>query len=294
MAAVLVCAAPPAAARSGDSQKARVVVAPLSTLGADTRSNKTLRIEKDLLAGLSDVPGFAVVGGKQVRTAVKKAKRPDLRTCDGDVPCLAALGALMKAQFVIYGELGGLGDAQFVALKVVEVSTKRELRSTTAQFEGANAKGEARAAGFRLLAPSRYVGTLTLKVDVEGATIYLDGNKVATSPSGPVRAEVGNHALRVTHPEYRDFVRFVDLPFDQEVTLDVPMLAFPIVDNEMRQRGAKGGPADSGKRRKKATPWYSRWYTIAGAGAVLAIGSAIAIGMLSDGIDADREETVGN
>ncbi len=290
--AVVACAtAAPAVAQD---QKAPVVVAPLSTLGADTRSKTTMRIERDLIAGLSAVPGFAVTAGKDVRDAVKRAKRPDLRTCDGDVACLADLGTLMGAQYVIYGELGGLGDAQVVALKVVDVAAKRELRSTTAQFgDGGEPEVVARAAGYRLLAPSRYVGTLVLKVDVDDATIYLDGNKVATSPSGPIRTEVGNHALRVTHPEYRDFVRFVDIAFDAQVDLEVPMQAFPIVDSEMRQK-ERGGPVDPGTRRKAATPWYYRWYTIAGAGAVLAIGSAVVIGMLSDGVDADREETVGD
>jgi hypothetical protein len=35
-------------------------------------------------------------------------------------------------------------------------------------------------------------------------------------------------------------------------------------------------------------PWYRRWYTIAGGGALLLVGSALIVGALVDGTDADR------
>ena len=275
----------------------RVALAPLSTLGSEAKAKETAAIEDALVASIDAIPDLVAVPAKQLRRAIRKAKRSELKVCDGDVPCLAELGGLVDAELVVYGELGGLGDAQVLALKLVDTASRREVRSTTAQFGGERGLDAAlRGASYRLLAPGLYKGTLTLKVDIEGATIFLDGDKVATSPTPPLAVEVGNHALRVTHPEYRDYVRFVDVAFDQTTAIQVGMKAFPIVEDEMRQRGAGGiaGPIDSGPHGTQPTPWYRRWYTIAGAGAIVFVGSAVLVGMLSDGIDADREEVVGD
>ena len=42
------------------------------------------------------------------------------------------------------------------------------------------------------------------------------------------------------------------------------------------------------------TPWYRRWYSIAGFSAVTLIGSAIVVGLIANGINADGETTVGD
>jgi hypothetical protein len=285
-------AANPASAREAK----RVVLAPISTLGSEATSKQTQQISKAVAAGIAAVPGHSATAGKDVRRAIRKAKRSELKVCDGDVECLSALGTLMNAPYVVYGELGGLGDAQVLTLKLVDVAARRETRSTTAQFSAAgDIDTEARAAAYRLLAPGLYVGQLALEIDIEGAIIFLDGEKVATSPTPPIKAEVGNHALRVTHPEYRDYVRFVDVRFDEAAKLEIGMRAFPIIEDEMRQqsKGAKG-PIDTGSGKRKAAPWYHRWYTIAGAGAIVFVGSAVIVGLASDGIDSDREEVVGD
>jgi TolB-like protein len=288
--AVASLAGRPAAAAEGD---ARVVVAPVTTLGSETESKETEAVGERIAAAIGEVPGFAAVPDKEMRRAVKKARRPQLRACDGDAACLAELGKLLDARYVVSGELGGLGDAQLLAIEVVDVEAGRELRSTTAQLGSADDDARARAAMYQLLAPQLYIGSLELAIDIDGATIFLDGDKVGASPAAPIRAEVGNHALRITHPEYRDYVRFVDIPFGEPTRLDVGMKAFPIVEDEMRQHGKGGGPLDTGPRRRGATPWYKRWYTIAGAGAIVFIGSAVIVGLAADGIDADREEVVG-
>ena len=44
---------------------------------------------------------------------------------------------------------------------------------------------------------------------------------VGKSPLAPQTLSVGTHALRVTHPEYRDFVRFVDVEFDTPAAVKV-------------------------------------------------------------------------
>jgi hypothetical protein len=275
--------APPPGAR-------RVALAPLATLGAEARSRRTSRIAEQIAAGIAAVPGHTVLGSQEVRRAIKAARRDELGSCDGDAACLAGLGALLAVDSVVYGEIGGLGEAQVVFLEVVDVASRRALRSTTAQFGGRHdAPLEARAAAFRLLAPSRYVGRVALRVDVPGARVFVDGQAVARSPAPPIAVEVGTHALRVTHPEYRDYVRFVDVAFDATVTLDVNMQAFPVVASSIARRHQ---PVPVDPRPREPTPWYREWYAVAGFGAVVLVGTAVVVGLATGGIDADREETI--
>ena len=293
VAGLLCASAAPVAAQK------TVVLAPLATLGTEAKSKDTKAIEDSLVAGL-EASGFKVQAGSDVLRAIKKAKKPALRTCDGNVACLVELGKLVSTDYVVFGEVGGLGDVQIVYLKAVDTSSGKELSSTTLEVGGSKQlAAESIAAGFRLLAPGRYVGRLVLKVDTDDAVIYVDGEKVAKSPSAPIDLSVGTHAVRVTHPEYRDFVRFVDLDFDANSDVEVNLQRFPIVSSAMVGHGAGNGtsaPIDGGviDGGVEPTPWYRTWWATASFAAGIVITSAIIVAIIADGIDADREKIVGD
>jgi hypothetical protein len=243
-------------------------------------------------AGIAALGTVDLVDHDAMLDAVKRARRPELRACDGAVPCLAALGQLVGASYAVHGEVGGLGNAQVVYLKLVDVAAAREVRTTVLELGGARApEQEARAAATRLVTPSRYVGTVDVVVSVAGASIFIDGEMVSRSPAKPLSMAVGEHALRVTHPEFRDFVRFVDVPFGARTRVDVALAPYDAVSGDIRRTGggalvATPGPATAAG----PTPWYLRWYTIAGGAAVLVVGSAIVVGALNSGVDFDREK----
>jgi hypothetical protein len=267
----------------------RVVIAPFTAL---TEGNKVAAALQTLVGdGLATLPNREVVPDKELRAAVKKAGKRELELCEGDAHCLSELGKLVGAQVVVAGEVSELGEGQVAYLKAVDVKSEKEIGSTTAVFGAAAAdarKAESKAAAYRLLAPREYVGTLKLAIDAPGATVYLDGRKVAKSPAGPLVVAVGTHALRVTHEQYRDFVRFVDVKFDETTTLDVPMTAFPVVTDEMRQKEAqrRAGPTEP-------LPWYRKWYTVAGVGVGAVVITAVVVSLVAGSIDSDREVTVG-
>jgi hypothetical protein len=269
----------------------KVALAPLSTLGEEARSRDIRRVQQRVLAGLARVPDTAVLPMKQMLAELKRAKRDDLRNCDGDASCLADLGALLSADLVVYGEVGGVGEIQIAYLKLVDVTARREVRSTTLEIEAADDDGAAHAAAMRLLAPKLYVGALGLNVDVSGASIYVDGVLTARSPTGPISLSVGTHAIRVTHAEYRDFVRFVDIAFQTSQTLAVGLQQYPIVASDMRRNRQEPAPL-AVTTGDEPTPWYRRWYTIAGGGAVLLVGSAVLFAVIAGGVDADQEKVV--
>jgi hypothetical protein len=264
----------------------RVAVTPLTSL---TEGSKGLpKLEEQVAQGLGGVSGFSVVPGAELKKALKKAKRPELDACDGDAHCMAEVGRLVNATIVVAGDVNELAEGSIVYLKAVEVASEREIGSTTAVLDGPTAGAEARAAAVRLLAPKTYTGAVQLEVDVVNAVVYVDGQRVNRTPGKPLMLSVGQHALRVTHEQYRDWVRFVDVKFDETVPLAVNLKAFPVITDEMRQ---KDRPRPVGQR--EPLPWYRKWYTVAGVGVVLVVGTTILVAALSGGLDADTIVTVG-
>jgi hypothetical protein len=266
------------------------VVAPLTTLGAESSSTEVMRAQQLVASGLAGLESVELVSHPAMLAAVKRARRPQLRACDGDAGCLAELGVLVGAAYSIYGEVGGLGSAQVIYLKLIDVKSAREVRSTVLEFGGSRpAAEESRGAATRLLAPARYIGSLAIETPVRGASIYIDGDLVARTPARPIALSVGAHALRVTHPEYRDVVRFVDIAFDQTAREPVELQQYGAVSGDIRRTG-RDAPPGAGPIQIEPAPWYRRWYVVAGGAAVLFVASAVAVSLATDGIDFDREK----
>jgi hypothetical protein len=284
----ILCAA--GVARADEPAARTVLVAPLTSLGEQDTSKTAKQIQADLEKAVGEVPGTTVIGSKAALDKVKKAKRPELKVCEGDVACLTELGKLLGAELVVAGEAGGLGDVQVVYLELVDVAKAKGVRSTTLEV-GDTAAGGALGAAYRLLAPERFAGTLTLDIDTPGATIYVDGKRVGKSPAKPIPQYVGTHALRVTHPEYRDFVRFVDVGFDADTKVEVALQQFPIVQTELAGTGVRR-PVGGVSYLDRPTPWYRKWWAIATFSGIVMIGAAATAGVIADGVDADTVRPV--
>jgi hypothetical protein len=255
-----------AAAATAAAEPRTIAVTPLSTLGAEVSASASKKITAELEGALAGLGNTKVIGAAAVGEAIRKAKQQRLSSCEGDVGCLKDVGSLVGADLVVFGELGGLGDAQIVYLKVIDAKVGRELRGTTLDV-GALTPAAARGAAFRLVDPGKYTGTIAVAVDVPGASVYVNGKLIGKSPVKPTAFAVGTHALRVTHPEYRDFVRFVDVDFDQTVEVPAALQQFPVVQTDVE--GLIGGP-----RVQETEPaWYRKWWAVAGFGAAVFTGA---------------------
>ncbi|MDX2090034.1 MAG: PEGA domain-containing protein [Kofleriaceae bacterium] len=250
-----------------------VAVAPLSTLGSEDTSASTKKLTGQIETALATLPATKVIGAATVAEAIKKAKKPQLKVCERDVNCLAELGRLVGATVVIDGEVGGLGDSKIVYLGATDVTTGKELRSTTLSVGGkVDDDGGPSGAAVRLLEPDRYRGTLRFAIDVGGAQVFVNGSKVALK-NNELALPVGTQAVRVTHPEYRDFVRFIDVPYGKTLEVPVGLTQYPAVQHDIQ-----GRPRNSDKITYIEPPWYRRWYVVGGAAVGLAILSGIVVG----------------
>lgn len=252
-----------------------VAVAPLTTLDAEDTSASTRKVTTQIEAAVATLSGNKVVTSAQVTNAIKKAKKPQLKSCDGDAACLAELGRLVGAHVVIAGQVGGLGESKVVYLGATDVVAAKELRSTTLAVGAKQDADGPTGAVIRLLEPDRYRGMLRFTVDVTGATVYVNGSKASLSAKHELALPVGTQAVRVTHPEYRDFVRFIDVPFGRTVEVPVAMTQYPII-----QRDIQGNPINRDQIVYVDPPIWRRWYVVGPAAVGLAIIAGVIVGNL--------------
>ena len=248
-----------------------IAVAPLSTLGAEEKSATTKQILSDIEAAIGSF-GNKVVSAATVATAIDKAKKPQLKTCEGDTGCLTELGKLVNAQVVVSGEVGGLGESKVIYLSATDVATGKELRSTTLTLGGKDGgkDGGANGAAIRLLDPDKYRGTLHFAIDVNGATVFINGAKVAPGEHGELAMAVGTQAVRVTHPQYHDFIKFIDVTYGKTTEVPINMQEYPIVEHDVTARATS---LDHIVITEK--PVWRRWYVLYPAIVVVGVGVGI-------------------
>lgn len=257
VALVLVAVAASPARAAGPT---RLSVLPPRDVGA-----AAARVDGALLEAAQSLPGFFlanVAGGK-----LAGPRKADARMETQPAARAVALGKENGASRAIAVEATPLGDGLVVYLQALEVPSGRVLGSTTLSLEGGSARAPGdrdamRAALMRILDPNRYTGRVLLRVDVQGAVMQIDGRPIY----GPTAdLPVGTHALRVTHPAYHDFLRFLDIEFDKTLTVDVNMAAYPLAEGEMTERQRRAlGPTT---RRK--LPWWRSWWALSLAGVAL-------------------------
>jgi hypothetical protein len=136
----------------------------------------------------------------------------------------------------------------------------------------------------------KFLGTLSLTVDLDGADVLIDGSLVGKTPLDPVAVETGEHDLTVRmtgHPDMKEKITIVS----GEVTeLD---LAFEGPEEGGGGQDTGGGPVKTGKEKKKLGPApFIAMAALTGASAlVMAITGGVALkkdGEVADMYDNDH------
>ena len=79
----------------------------------------------------------------------------------------------------------------------------------------------------------------------------------------------------MTHPEYHDFVRFIDVTYGKTTDVAVSMQQYPIV-----RRDLQGRPTGGDGVVYVDPPWWRRWYVVGPAAVGLAVVTGIVVAAL--------------
>ena len=116
-------------------------------------------------------------------------------------------------------------------------------------------------------------------VTVDGAVVTHQPSETS-SETRAVRMRAGPHKLRLRVRGYVDQPLDVDVRAGRSVTYQCALEREPAAP---AANGSGPNPLDPGLDRKpKSSPWYTQWYTWAGAAAIVA-GATIAIVLVSSG-----------
>jgi hypothetical protein len=258
-----------------------VAVAPLGELGLE--QGEARQVGRWLEQAIAAVPGCRLVERGRLERQLARRGDPE---CVDTPECLAGAARRAGAEQIVAGDVGRLGDGFILYLRLLDRSGRR-LRSLSEVLDAAEHEEMARRIAYQLLLPARYSGKLALQVDVAGAWVYINGRRLGRSPTPALELPVGTHALRVTHEDYRDFVRFVRVAFEQQETVKVDLKALPI--DKRRMNLVPEGPrvlADN------ELPWYRRWWAVLGFGVAVAATTTVIVALLPKSVDADREVVV--
>ena len=283
-------------AGASPSRKSLYALKPLESIGmTKTKVDATDQLLHSLFGSIE---GVDLIPLRKIQRAMDSRRGSRLSVCGAEADCMADFGKLVNAPVVIGGDMSRVGRGFALSLKLVDTRSEKVKRRVSVIVSGSQEKRkkELLEAGYRLLAPERHTGKLLIEVDVPKAKIYIDGQLAAESPAAAVTVKAGAHNLRVTHPSYHDYLRFVTVPFREKVSLSVNLKAFPIVTDEMRsKRRGKTHSMGKGGVRHRPLPWYRKWYVTLsiGLGAAVLAGTATALAIaLSEDGSLRRDVTV--
>jgi hypothetical protein len=248
------------------------VLAPLGRLGIP--SSEAAKVQRWVGAALASLPSYHWLATSRLNKPPRSES-----DCESRPSCLGSAARQVGAEVIVAGDIGSLGGAYMIYLRLVNASGK-QIRSVNEVLDPnkPGLRDAARAVAYRLLLPEKYAGSIKVEVDVANAWVYLDGMRMAKSPADPLAGvTVGTHALRVTHEAYRDFVRFVTVGFEENVTVPVKLSAFPVRAEEMKlvEHVERTTLTDS------ELPWYRRWLAVTAFGAVVLAGASVTVAILS-------------
>lgn len=251
-----------------------LVVAPFSELGISPKEAQ--RVQRWVMSSAASLAPLRFRRSKKLDRQL--ARRPG---CAADPRCVGQLASKLRIGSVLVGDVGSIGGANVVYLQWIKGGAVVG-RESAVLDPRAGLRAAIRALLFKLLMPERYTGALRVRSNHQGAWVYLDGRRVGRGQEVELPSvKAGRHAVRVTHPAHRDFVRFVEVAFRQRLVVDAKLEPIAVQSREMSYLAGK--PLTDAE-----LPWYRRWWAVAAFGAVVFAAATVVVGLLPQDVDRDR------
>ena len=208
--------------------------------------------------------GLSVTGP----TDGRKRSGPELDAavarCAGEPGCLASVGQRLGVRSLLVVAVSQLGDV-IVALQLVDVDARKVIGRLAESLPSGRPLGDEELRGCleRVLPRDAFHkwGTLSIRTDVSGARVEIDGQPQGVSPVAPLRLQAPQHyRLLVSKPGREAFSMTVELRPDQTTEV-LAKLPEPVEDR----------------------PWYKRPSLWVAAVVILAAGTVAGIRFAAPG-----------
>ena len=267
---------PPAEAGAAEPEEPRAtaVVVVASGVG-DVTEDALSQTRAAALAAVSSAHGRH---GRESRSERDPGLAARAAGCEDDA-CLTAVARDAQAGFlfVLFLERTGTGHAASVLL--VDADAGQTVGSAVVDLP-ADPAGFVQAmtsplgpllSAVQPIGPT--TGRLTINADQMGAAVFVDGERVGSTPLEPGEVEEGEHHVRVTFEGYQDFETTVDIPRGgaMEVSAELVPEVDEVVETEER-------------------PFWRTWWFWTAIGGAVATGLAVGLGVgLSQAADPGEE-----
>ncbi|HEU5060751.1 MAG TPA: PEGA domain-containing protein [Kofleriaceae bacterium] len=273
--AVLAALATPGASAqpAAGAPAASAIGRSIAVLGFDAlgmEADKVARLETLFRMELERLAGAPTPSPREITRSLRGTP---LARCGGENTCLAAIGKKLAVEVVVTGNVAQLGDSHVINIKAIDAVTGKELRRIRSDpLRGTPDEliDAVRVAAYRLLAPERLLGSVTVLADIAGAEVRLDGRPVGKTPLPRAleRIPLGTHRLEVVADGYSPFADDVEVRFQKTTRVLVTLAAEAIRPRLDLARRGKPQPAP---RR-----WYdSTWFLVGAGVAAVAVGATI-------------------
>lgn len=127
-------------------------------------------------------------------------------------------------------------------------------------------------------APPPPPARLVIAIDVDGATVALDGVDLGASPIAPVEVREGAHELTIRAPGHEPFARSVEVP---AAGLRVDVRLVPAADEAARLAAAEAGTTFDAV--ETSDPLWKKWWLWAAVGGAVVVGLVVGIAVAASG-----------
>ncbi len=273
VAVLAALSAPPASAQPAAAPAPSAMGRTIAVLGFDAlgmEADKVARLETLFRMELERLAGRTTPSPREITRALRGSA---LARCGGENTCLAAIGKKLAVEVVVTGNVAQLGDSHIINIKAIDAVTGKELRRIKSDpLRGTPDEliDAVRVAAYRLLAPERLLGAVSVLADIAGAEVRLDGRPMGKTPLPRAieRIPLGKHRLEVVAEGYSPFSDEVEVRFQKTTRVLVTLAAEAI--------GPRLDLARRGKPQPAPDRWYNSTWFLVGAGvAAVVVGASI-------------------
>ena len=216
------------------------------------------------IAGLlATQTSLGVIDAEEARKQYGAKLDADVVACAGEAACIARIGKKVQAREVLLVGVSEFGDVILTLQRIDVKGRDVAMRIAEALAADADPSDDDLGAYLRRVMPEsdflRY-GTIKVSANLAGAEVFLGKEPKGTTPIEAIRVRApATYEVRLTKGGYTPFEAKVAVPPEGEVEVTARLT-----------RAGGGGP------------WYTKWWVVAIAGAVVAGGVGVGVYMAQD------------